>query len=319
MSDFFTRLMDRSSGNAEVLRPRRFSSFEPVNSESPTTANLLPRTRNLGAIFDQDGLPGVTRQSYERNEHGSFRPAEISSRHGREISMERLEGVEISAEMPSHGVELQPGTEPALERERSPQTDASPNQAHYAHQQPPSLLEMEAPLAPGVTRKGIAGHPKSGASVSDDFSKEGVLLEAEERLNSAIPLVGVAVRQGSLAPVNDDFSPVTPGRFSPRGARDSAASLDAQKMNLGPEAGIASTAARVKRLFLEPILPKEHGSKRKSTNAETPEFSPSVHVTIGRVEVRASVSESARRKERKESPVMGLDDYLKLHGNGAGR
>src|ERR1700674_162653 len=144
MSDFFTRLMDRSSGSAEVLRPRRFSSFEPVTSESAAAANLLPLTRNLGAIFGHDGLSGVTRQNYERNEQGSSRAPETASRHGREISMDRLEGVEISAEMPSHGVELQPGTEPALERERSPQTDASPKLAHNAHQQPPSLLETEA-------------------------------------------------------------------------------------------------------------------------------------------------------------------------------
>jgi hypothetical protein len=319
MSDFFTRLMDRSSGSADVLRPRRFSSFEPVTSESSTAAKLLPLTRNPGAIFEQDGLSGLTRQNHERNEKGSSRAPEITSRLGREISMDRLEGVEISAEMPSHGVELLPGTEPALERERSAQTDASPNLAHNAHQQPPSLLETEAPLAPGVTKKELAGRPKSAAPVSDDFSQEGDLSEAEERLNSAIPLEGVAVRQISPAPVNNDYSPATPGRYSHRGAHHSAVPMDVQKMVLGPEAGIASLAARVKHIFLEQILPKEHGSKRKSTNAETPEFSPSINITIGRVEVRASVSESARRKERKESPVMGLDDYLKLHGNGAGR
>jgi hypothetical protein len=319
MSDFFTRLMDRSSGSADVLRPRRFSFFEPATSESSTAANLLPLTRNLGAILDQDGLSGVIRQNYERNEQGSTRAPEISSRHGKEISTDRFEGVEISAEMPSHGVELQPGTEPALERERSPQSDGSTNRAQNAHQQPPSLLEPEVRLASGVTKKGLAGHPKSAAPVSDDFSQERVLLVAEERLNSAIPLEGDAVRQVSPVPINNDSSPATPGRFSHRGVHDSAVSMDVQKMVLGPEAGIASPAARVKHLFLEPILPKEHGSKRKSTNAETPEFSPSINITIGRVEVRASVSESARRKEQKDSPVMGLEDYLKRHGSGASR
>jgi len=46
---------------------------------------------------------------------------------------------------------------------------------------------------------------------------------------------------------------------------------------------------------------------------------PSIHVTIGRIEVRAVSEPAARGKERADSPVMSLGDYLKTHRAGAKR
>jgi len=42
---------------------------------------------------------------------------------------------------------------------------------------------------------------------------------------------------------------------------------------------------------------------------------PTIHVTIGRVEVRAEIPNGpARRAERASSPVMGLQEYLQCRG-----
>src|ERR1700694_3723812 len=174
MSDIFTHLMNRSSGIADVLRPRRSSIFEPVIPELPATANLFPLTRNLGAKLDEDSLSGVTRQNRGRNEKDSTRAfvsPEISPRPSGEMSMDCLEGVERLAEEPSQVVERQPGTSPlqmkhlslnaqqgtapGWESELSPRPEESPQRAREAHDHSLLLLETEARLNPGVPVKGV--------------------------------------------------------------------------------------------------------------------------------------------------------------------
>jgi hypothetical protein len=49
---------------------------------------------------------------------------------------------------------------------------------------------------------------------------------------------------------------------------------------------------------------------------EAPEDSaPSIHITIGRIEVRAvAPPQPARRAQRRVTPKLSLDDYLKRSG-----
>jgi hypothetical protein len=46
---------------------------------------------------------------------------------------------------------------------------------------------------------------------------------------------------------------------------------------------------------------------------------PAVHVTIGRIEVRAIPEQAPRRRERPASPVMGLEEYLTRRRPGGSR
>jgi hypothetical protein len=65
---------------------------------------------------------------------------------------------------------------------------------------------------------------------------------------------------------------------------------------------------------LSPRLPREQPSQSEHRAEPPPE--PTIHVTIGRVEVRAT-SEAEPRARRKEeaSPVMTLDEYLRKRGS----
>lgn len=51
------------------------------------------------------------------------------------------------------------------------------------------------------------------------------------------------------------------------------------------------------------------------TVAKAPPSEPSIHITIGRIEVRADAEPAVRSKPRVESPVMGLNEYLKTRGD----
>lgn len=66
--------------------------------------------------------------------------------------------------------------------------------------------------------------------------------------------------------------------------------------------------------ILQPFMPVVRGRKRQNQELEHPQLDaePTIHVTIGRVEVRAEVgSQTPSRGERKPSPVMSLDEYLR--------
>jgi len=55
------------------------------------------------------------------------------------------------------------------------------------------------------------------------------------------------------------------------------------------------------------------------TNRRAGQPQPTIHVTIGRVEVRAVQSSPAQTKSRTPTPVMNLDDYLKRRSQGNSR
>jgi len=56
--------------------------------------------------------------------------------------------------------------------------------------------------------------------------------------------------------------------------------------------------------------PRRPRFERPHKEERAPSSEPTVHVTIGRVEVRAVADQVPRRKERPASPVMSLDEYL---------
>ena len=70
-----------------------------------------------------------------------------------------------------------------------------------------------------------------------------------------------------------------------------------------PEAGGILQAPVVARIVSEPLF----------ATPRAPESEPTIHVTIGRVEVRAvaSPASDSGRIERTPSPVMSLDEYLR--------
>jgi hypothetical protein len=71
--------------------------------------------------------------------------------------------------------------------------------------------------------------------------------------------------------------------------------------------------------FLKPVSMPEPGRSQKSTivSAQPSEAPPEpiVHVTIGRIEVRATPLPQIKRETPSKPPTMGLDEYLKQFGS----
>ena len=68
---------------------------------------------------------------------------------------------------------------------------------------------------------------------------------------------------------------------------------------------------------IAPLL--EAGLDQLLLNRPNSQPAPTVHVTIGRIEVRAVQSSQAAAKPRATTPVMNLDDYLMRRGQGGTR
>ena len=67
------------------------------------------------------------------------------------------------------------------------------------------------------------------------------------------------------------------------------------------------------------VPPAELGAERLSLNRPGVQPQPTVHVTIGRIEVRAAQSSQSPAKPRATPPVMNLDDYLRRRNQGSAR
>jgi hypothetical protein len=58
------------------------------------------------------------------------------------------------------------------------------------------------------------------------------------------------------------------------------------------------------------------GLKTQSTTPETRENPPTIHVTIGRIEVKATPPTAAPKRRASASPTMSLDEYLRRRSGG---
>jgi hypothetical protein len=69
----------------------------------------------------------------------------------------------------------------------------------------------------------------------------------------------------------------------------------------------------------------DSGTRRRDTRIErgvsnnASPTEPTVHVTIGRIDVRAVTEAKAPARQQAASPVMGLDEYLRAHAKRSGR
>jgi hypothetical protein len=76
----------------------------------------------------------------------------------------------------------------------------------------------------------------------------------------------------------------------------------------------ALVQSRERPLLTAPVRRPRLAPAERTAAAATAE--PAIQVTIGRIEVRAAAEQGPRRKERADSPVMSLDEYLKQRAAG---
>lgn len=290
MAGFLTRIAARLDGGSEgTLRPRTRSLFEPVATAAAFTPagdaaaaeQQLPATAFERA--DEVDAPAVAAPSPVA--------ARVSSSRDRRSGTSAVAATSAALNRADSQPQLEPGGEPPATRaaSRGPRGQAQPAAMIEPVADPEAQATRDAPASPGASTairpagrvaspRGMPAHPVRGVDPIEEIA--------------ARPVV---VRRGTIRP------------SSPRSDASRPAADDRRDMTAAaspPTAGATGVlqAPVVARLVSEPLL----------STGRAPQSEPAVHVTIGRVEVRAvTASPPDRARPGRPPPVMSLDEYLR--------
>jgi hypothetical protein len=297
MGDFLSNLVAKSLNRTEGVQPRTRSLFEP-----------LPGTRGRAPGF-VPGLEQDGEQARAEVETGSVRQGERAPRRAGPTS-------------PATSVSLRSGSwqaaqQDSSERMQEPRVQAPAFAPPATVVQPTGNPRGEPGL--GATR-GMPSSWRPGASL--EFAgavsrREGLEVEGHPAFE---PLVRERVIERIVAPESRG-TPSGGELHAERAEADGSLRLHSDRRQ--PEALVDHRPLlAAERVVVQPqvkLVPRSEPEIPASvpSTAEV-EPAPTIHVSIGRIEVRATPPATAARKPRSAPPVMSLDEYLKRHTRGGG-
>lgn len=282
MSDYFAQLVERSRGLAEVARPRVASLFEPRKTE-PATA--FSRQSDLDWTEPLEGENLFSEVSVPRPKKSSLHANGQSAREGAhfpQLGFEDSSGAPPRSR-PMHRRISQAGLEEEILRvDEHHKTPVAKTDSPVVNRQRAAAEIAEASKAEPAGVPPTNATPFAARARSEDSLKTTVSISATA--------AHVARRHSGLG--NAEIAPnVAPSRAASENARHA------------PGSSIPKIFAR--------IGPADRQEPQRTE--------PTVQVTIGRVEVRATLAEPRTRKEPKRTPAMTLEEYLQKKRSGAGR
>lgn len=337
MSDFLKSLVARQLGEAPSVRPRLAGRFEP-----PPDAFAHEAARRAGESEER----GTDALELFLEVETHARPArDATTRQGRREGTRELEPRHEDVETNTRVVfvrEPREESKPFLRQERSTTHDSerthsesSPSHVADSRPQPRERDEGDAHV-----------RPRSIVPASDD---ESLLIRPNSQTDDRTPFVTRArtrderdetsspePRETSAKEVDEVKRPsnvVRPIQPPPPAAREAAATPRTQNEELSSlrsesargrdrrrEDADDSRAARQARHSressntIEPrhVPRRERQAVAREAQRERAEVPPTINVTIGRVEVRATQTpQPAQRRAEAAAPRMSLDDYLR--------
>jgi len=310
MNDFLTRLTERTRPGRVVLRPVLPSRFEQVSINEPFWRE------SIDPFSAADAAPAAARPNLD---HGA---ADMSPSIRAELAVERprqdpathviaptAKG-NLEAGRPFAGSELVlPGREISEAtfsvREICPPTNTPPRGSTSS---PPGKRRMK-PAKPEIVDRSTVREPsieqRHAATAQADYHQP----QPEDRNLPALP---PSKPPGELSLIDESRIPTKKGESGPI--------EPSLKRQLPPEAKSAFLSSH-----LDPPQPEQgalrpvpaHSTRQRVTRDYSPaEFepltSPEIRVTIGRIEVRAIVTQpSGLRPQASRTPQSSLDDYLR--------
>jgi hypothetical protein len=340
VSDFLDKIAIRALGGARGIRPRTLPMFaEPDLSGSRDLDTALEVFDALGDTSHSQVIPNFAtstdREQSERNPGRSqshrpemAEPNGLETRHHllpeRPASRDRIErtvprddfkGVHGSAPQVAHGeagdttAQTVHQSEPqrsnsgadlfSLER-TLPHRDVEMS-SHAIAEQPAATAQREASPAFAASRHSVKPAPPRAA---------------EARVQSPAPSADPAT------PVSEQFD-FMPNRADERTSSPANAALQASELPPAfMESESNSSMPQPRRRALSPMIGASRTRNlqrlRQATGQGSNPAEPDIHITIGRVDVRAIIASPAQEKKDRSSSPLQLADYLKRRdGSGA--
>ena len=296
-NDFLSGLLDRAFERAPVLERRRASLFEP-------TAGV----GRMGSVFSADGaqMPDESTESnvesFEETPvtHSVSRPRRVAPPPGSALESRRDNSGNVPDSDERHSLHpAHPVAEGGEENRGAPEKAATASAQNSSKE-----VRDKAVLSP-----------------KRETRAENVLVtEAVVRAEALHPIPSPRAAQPAMAniessrPEGPDFAPARPRPDSASAAdtRNSAATPDRASRPALPTVTIQPAILPAPRAWAQMQRPPALIVRREIPAA------PTIHVTIGRIEVRAASPTAPARAARTSEPKLTLQDYLQSRGGAGG-
>lgn len=311
MTDFFSSLVDRALDRMPVLQRRRPSLFEP-------STGMVSRGR---VPSEPSPLESEQEIVFEVESSGRERTVvDLSS------TALKLDSESIRSTSPAANMENAQAAHPR--NSFTPSTLSESEARQREHKQSPAPLTVESRVKPAAreeTEGRASPHRESAAALSFAAAPLQVTETIVEREVETPGLRGpserLTVERIHTPPVTQPASSPT---LKPVVAQATEASTNGEKkLSSLPDKKVESQIPieprqTVRKELLRPItgprLPPSRRSQLRAANTLPSE--PTVQVTIGRIEVRATPPASPMNVARPAAPKMSLEDYLKTRSGG---
>jgi hypothetical protein len=346
VSDFLANLAARCGGSAQVVRPRLPSLFEPARlglrrvSEfaDPLRAQARPEEDQDGRETEAAADSGALRRSFTERPVREMR-SDAPDRRGSAVlrrASPSFEAAPAITGMQEGAWVAQDPTSAAGTPLKGPPDEAT---AGVVRMVPPPLssrpegpASVVAAAASTLTRETGTGlrrdDPPPRASFTIDADASGPLPGRGRRTPSSRSFSDPEEPQPFVIEVSSKRSSTSEIGLRASDLAPEPVPVIEPRVRAAPEHAPAATGLPV--TFRSPTWSPQPPARpsgasrfeggRSSAWEGRARDEPTIQVTIGRVEVRAARQEAASsRKERPTPPVMGLDEYLRRRGRGAGR
>lgn len=314
MNNYLTNIAARIRVTAPAVRPRLGGHFEP-SSVSVENANSLPRIFTEPSDMDE-----------KRVQMG------IEAANPRDFGTRAEKSLEVGLQLdhpttPAPAVKFEATIAPPVTNaiaEPAP-TDRVPVQqiAAESSRQNKTVEKQSVGNVIGVTEKHEARSEVRDESATQYWPKprfeEPVHRSSRvrhQKAESTGPTVAPAVDPGK--PLVEREKIVIREQAIPDQSRINAPAAKPPATPVSSD--IENGDSKTHTIVHSKIAPlKDRQPQPVYTNRRAGQPQPTIHVTIGRVEVRAVQSSPAQTKSRTPTPVMNLDDYLKRRSQGNSR
>lgn len=291
MSDYLSNLVDRSLDRADVIQPRLPSLFEPVRGISSPIS----------------GFWGQEEQAIEQNFTDEINTRNVA-KQDRPIANSFVQASEQRSDTSLASLRLPGLFSPTTAIQRS----QPPNRSLSDSEQPAPLSQSEPTSSP-VHRLDIQSLFLKPPIAEPQIAERIVSVEKSEIATQPAP--------SPVQPVEPNRSAVQPLIFDPplvavqNAAAGSKESPSANDLFPGQDPPMLRLISENMPLSL--IRPAIQAVEPEMIESASPSSTPVIHVTIGRIEVRATApANPPSNQTRQKSPVMSLDEYLHQRGGG---
>lgn len=315
MNGFFDQLLARHLGTCEVVQPRTPGRFEPENSAAATasantdSATLIhePTHPSPGALAATTGhISGLTKEGVSVpppspiHAKSVFKPAPTAQPEANlaaappQYSHSAFTGENHPLPQPHHDGSSAP----------TPLVQQADDLASHGYRMQAELqTQLKATLARWQARAALRSNQEKDSNQEKNPA-------APTPLSAAVPKKPDLAGTEPMTPRPDGIlATAEPLLTSAAASPQNPTQLPSPPEQDHPRSGLLETPAWLTALQTQ--FQQRGADKRRVAEPE-----PVIHVTIGRVEVRAVQAESAARRQKKPTGVMSLEDYLKQRGGG---